>query len=246
MAAEAEVKSTASVDPARYAPSEIMISLSLSLSHLAHWMCHSFLAPEDIPIKLRCAICNRLAVNAFRLPCCDQSICETCKSTIHAALPSRYPISAASALRYCSDMCELGHSRLPQQCPVCEHSPLSAEDCKPNKSLRTTIKVFLRTEEKKREQARDKQRQDQPSVASSAPVPPPEQKEPVRTVAPTERKASVDSVVVGEVEKPVERKTLEAAASDGSLLPQKSAQSEQPGGQAKEVCARTPHHHDNS
>lgn len=34
---------------------------------------------DEIPIKLRCAICSRLAVNAFRLPCCDQAICETCK-----------------------------------------------------------------------------------------------------------------------------------------------------------------------
>ena len=49
----------------------------------------------------------------------------------------------------------LGHSRLPAECPVCEHSPISADDCKPNKSLRTTIKVFLRTAEKKREQAKD-------------------------------------------------------------------------------------------
>ncbi|KAI9782339.1 MAG: hypothetical protein M1839_005212 [Geoglossum umbratile] len=81
----------------------------------------SFLAPADVPTKLRCAICNKLAVNAFRLPCCDQSICETCQST------------------------------LPASCPVCEHTPLSAEDCKPNKPLRTTITVFLRTEKKKRE-----------------------------------------------------------------------------------------------
>lgn len=34
---------------------------------------------------------------------------------------------------------------------------MSAEDCNPNKSLRTTIKVFLRTAEKKREASRPKQ-----------------------------------------------------------------------------------------
>ncbi|KAK0630603.1 hypothetical protein B0T17DRAFT_460539, partial [Bombardia bombarda] len=79
------------------------------------------LVQEDIPAKLRCAICSKLAVNAFRLPCCEQAICEDC------------------------------HSTLPASCPVCEHSPLSADDCKPHKSLRTTIRVFLRTEEKKRE-----------------------------------------------------------------------------------------------
>ncbi|PHH62915.1 hypothetical protein CDD81_6548 [Ophiocordyceps australis] len=87
----------------------------------------SSLSPDDIPIKLRCAICSKLAVNAFRLPCCEQAICETCQST------------------------------LPQSCPVCEHSPLASEDCNPNKSLRTTIRVFLRTAEKKREANRPKE-----------------------------------------------------------------------------------------
>ncbi|KAF5703186.1 hypothetical protein FMUND_13122 [Fusarium mundagurra] len=85
------------------------------------------LAPDDIPIKLRCAICSKLAVNAYRLPCCEQAICESCQSN------------------------------LPASCPVCEHSPLSAEDCNPNKSLRTTIRVFLRTAEKKREASRPKE-----------------------------------------------------------------------------------------
>ena len=41
---------------------------------------YSSLTQDEIPFKLRCAICNKLAVNAFRLPCCDQAICETCKS----------------------------------------------------------------------------------------------------------------------------------------------------------------------
>lgn len=86
----------------------------------------SSLSQDDIPAKLRCAICSKLAVNAFRLPCCEQAICEGCQST------------------------------LPASCPVCEHSPLSADDCKPHKALRTTIKVFLRTEEKKRESSRPK------------------------------------------------------------------------------------------
>lgn len=40
----------------------------------------SSLSQDEIPIKLRCAICSRLAVNAFRLPCCEQAICESlCK-----------------------------------------------------------------------------------------------------------------------------------------------------------------------
>jgi hypothetical protein len=45
---------------------------------------------------------------------------------------------------------------------VCEHTPVAAEDCKPNKSLRTTIKVFLRTEEKKREAAKLKEAKETP------------------------------------------------------------------------------------
>jgi hypothetical protein len=53
--------------------------------------------------------------------------------------------------------CSQGQSTLPSSCPVCEHSPLSADDCTPHKSLRTTIKVFLRTEEKKRESSRPKE-----------------------------------------------------------------------------------------
>jgi len=44
----------------------------------------------------------------------------------------------------------VGQSTLPSSCPVCEHAPLSADDCKPHKNLRTTIRVFLKTEEKKR------------------------------------------------------------------------------------------------
>lgn len=49
-----------------------------------------------------------------------------------------------------------GQTNLPSSCPVCEHSPLSADDCTPHKSLRTTIKVFLRTAEKKREASKPK------------------------------------------------------------------------------------------
>jgi hypothetical protein len=56
-----------------------------------------------------------------------------------------------------TDSVSQGQSTLPSSCPVCEHSPLSADDCTPHKSLRTTIKVFLRTEEKKRESSRPKE-----------------------------------------------------------------------------------------
>src|SRR5216117_2899916 len=48
----------------------------------------------------------------------------------------------------------LGQSSLPESCPVCDHTPIAPELCKPNKALRTTLKAFLRTEEKKREKDR--------------------------------------------------------------------------------------------
>lgn len=56
--------------------------------------------------------------------------------------------------------CE-GHATLPSSCPVCEHSPLSADDCKIHKSLRTTVRVFLRSEEKKRDNLKLKEAKEQ-------------------------------------------------------------------------------------
>jgi len=43
----------------------------------------SSLPADEIPIKLRCANCSKLAFNAFRLPCCEQAICETCTIPCH-------------------------------------------------------------------------------------------------------------------------------------------------------------------
>jgi hypothetical protein len=51
---------------------------------------------------------------------------------------------------------------LPEACPICQHSPVDAEDCKPNKSLRITINAFVKTELKKR---------DKEAVASVPPQP---------------------------------------------------------------------------
>ncbi|RAK96749.1 uncharacterized protein BO80DRAFT_215611 [Aspergillus ibericus CBS 121593] len=98
----------------------------------------SSLTQDDIPFKLRCAICNKLAVNAFRLPCCDQAICETCQAA------------------------------LPETCPVCAHTPISSDLCKPNKALRTTLKAFLRTEEKKREKERQSATPATPATTNGA------------------------------------------------------------------------------
>ncbi|QDS75058.1 hypothetical protein FKW77_006578 [Venturia effusa] len=53
------------------------------------------LSEDEVPVKLRCAVCNKLAVNAFRFICCEQNICDHC------------------------------NSKLSEQCPICAHSPLS-------------------------------------------------------------------------------------------------------------------------
>lgn len=63
-----------------------------------------------------------------------------------------------------------GQSSLPQACPVCLHEPVKADDCRPNKALRTTIKVFLRKKGIEREAALKKESLDKP-VASPAEPP---------------------------------------------------------------------------
>ena len=62
-----------------------------------------------------------------------------------------------------------GQTALPTSCPVCAHDPLDASLCKPNKALRTTLKAFLRTEEKKREKERHASTPDTP--ANPPPIP---------------------------------------------------------------------------
>ncbi|KAL1866195.1 hypothetical protein Daus18300_006859 [Diaporthe australafricana] len=112
----------------------------------------SSLPQDEVPIKLRCAICSKLAVNAFRTPCCEQMICENCKLALRST------------------------------CPVCEHTPMSADDCKPNKALRMTTKAFLKTAEKKR---------DISQVKESTPVTPVDAKVAPTPTAPDD-KPSVD------------------------------------------------------
>ncbi|KAF2764530.1 hypothetical protein EJ03DRAFT_281861, partial [Teratosphaeria nubilosa] len=82
--------------------------------------CIRSLEQDDIPAKFRCASCNQVAVDAVKLPCCDQAVCNACSQT------------------------------LGDDCPVCAHSPLDSTELKPNKSLRISVNVWLRTEYKKR------------------------------------------------------------------------------------------------
>jgi hypothetical protein len=61
-----------------------------------------------------------------------------------------------------------GQASLPDTCPVCAHTPISSDLCKPNKALRTTLKAFLRTEEKKREKERQERQEAQPAPSGTA------------------------------------------------------------------------------
>ncbi|KIV82760.1 hypothetical protein PV11_04842 [Exophiala sideris] len=74
---------------------------------------------EKAPDKLRCGACHKLNVNAYKTTCCDTYICESCFT----------------------GSCD-------QSCPKCDHKPFTAETCKPNKSMRLTIKSYLKAAEK--------------------------------------------------------------------------------------------------
>ncbi|GAB7337546.1 hypothetical protein MBLNU457_g2862t1 [Dothideomycetes sp. NU457] len=134
------------------------------------------LAVNDIPIKLRCTTCNKLAINAFKLPCCDQSICDTCQAS------------------------------LPETCPVCAHFPLDGTSCKQNKSLRLTIKAFLKSEEKKRSK----------EVVDSQPAPPagPAQVDANAIVPAAAAETSVAEAVSGAEQTVLNNATTEPPAAD--------------------------------
>ncbi|KAF2862411.1 hypothetical protein K470DRAFT_256050 [Piedraia hortae CBS 480.64] len=87
----------------------------------------SSLPQDELPAKLCCGNCNRLALDAVKLPCCDTSLCLACSKD------------------------------LSETCPVCSHSPVDVNDLIPNKNVRQTVKVWLKSALKKRaqEQAAD-------------------------------------------------------------------------------------------
>lgn len=109
-----------------------------------------------------------------------------------------------------------GQSTLPASCPVCEHSPLSAEDCKPHKALRTTIRVFIRTEEKKREASRPKISKD------SAPATPVEQTHtanlPSRAIEPAAVEGPATDSTTAKVENGQGEQQALSADGDGSAV----------------------------
>lgn len=65
-----------------------------------------------------------------------------------------------------------GQTTLPQSCPVCEHSPVAAEDCNPVKSLRTTISIWLKTKLRERDVQQAKESANTPREApAESPAP---------------------------------------------------------------------------
>lgn len=94
---------------------------------------------EAIPEKLRCATCDKLAISAVKIPCCDSTICTYCTLLRRDAF-SHFPTNVS-----------LGHAGLSDtECPICTHSPFTASMCVPAKGLQATVKAFIKTEAKKR------------------------------------------------------------------------------------------------
>ncbi|KAF1834918.1 hypothetical protein BDW02DRAFT_568608 [Decorospora gaudefroyi] len=75
------------------------------------------------PKNFFCALCTQLAFDSYKLICCAKSICSSCQATL----------------------------QFPTTCPSCDHSPLEADSCTPNKSLRNTMRVWLQKQKKKEE-----------------------------------------------------------------------------------------------
>lgn len=88
---------------------------------------------------------------------------------------------------------------------MCAHTPVSPDLCKPNKALRTTLKAFLRTEEKKREKDR------QATAPPTPPIPTPTESEQPAVAATEQKTSEVPSKETSEVLPPTETKPDEVA-----------------------------------
>ena len=99
----------------------------------------SSLDPTKIPTKLHCPSCDKFLYNGYKLPCCDQSVCETCESLLRIRFNQYLNLTCPPAQ---------GFSSISDHCPICEHRPMSQEMCKPNKALRNTAKAYLKTAER--------------------------------------------------------------------------------------------------
>ncbi|EFQ95177.1 hypothetical protein PTT_06899 [Pyrenophora teres f. teres 0-1] len=81
------------------------------------------LSTTVFPKNFFCALCNQLAFDSYKLICCAKSVCSSCYANL----------------------------QFPTTCPSCDHSPLEADSCVINKSLRNTMRVWLQKQKKKEE-----------------------------------------------------------------------------------------------
>ncbi|KAF2846452.1 hypothetical protein T440DRAFT_521815 [Plenodomus tracheiphilus IPT5] len=100
---------TPAADPKAAPLAEDLKELALSLPATA------------FPKNLFCALCNQLAIDSYKLLCCNKAICSPCQTAI----------------------------AFPTTCPSCDHAPLEADSCTPNKALRNTMRVWLQKQKKK-------------------------------------------------------------------------------------------------
>ncbi|KAK4692645.1 hypothetical protein P7C71_g4597, partial [Lecanoromycetidae sp. Uapishka_2] len=93
--------------------------------------------------------------------------------------------------------CAACQASLPEACPVCLHEPIKKEDCRPNKALRTTVKVFLKKKIIDRENMRKAKELSDKAVAAPPATPLQEQTSiprPSETPAPTATEAAGNGV----------------------------------------------------
>lgn len=111
-----------------------------------------------------------LALDAWRMPCCDQNVCETCKKNYGLFLKD-----------HLLNLFQ-GQKSLEDECRVCLHTPVAKDLCKPNKTLRTTIKAFLKKKLMEKETQRKKEAM---RAASTAALPTPSETVTVNAIQPS-------------------------------------------------------------
>ncbi|OAG04313.1 uncharacterized protein CC84DRAFT_1206033 [Paraphaeosphaeria sporulosa] len=121
-----------------------------------------------------CALCDQLAFDSYKLLCCNKVICTTCHSKLE----------------------------FPTTCPSCDHSPVEADSCPPNKALRNTMRVWLQKQKKKEETKAAEAKAASEAAATPAVEP---------TPAPTEAQASAQAA-----ENPVESIEEATRTEDGT------------------------------
>ncbi|KAJ4986139.1 pre-mRNA-splicing factor 38B [Stagonosporopsis vannaccii] len=149
------------------------------------------LPKSAFPKSFFCALCSELAIDSYKLLCCNKAICKACQAKLS----------------------------FPTTCPSCDHSPLEAESCAPNKSLRNTMRVWLQ-KQKKKEDAK---------AAAQAATPAPE-----ITPAATEVPSEVEGA-----DKPID--SVEDVPATGDVLAEPVAAAADAGeGQPRTVSASAP------